>query len=321
MKDVFPELVRYLSSLGAAEGEWRTLRLEEVAPPALAAWYRGFEAKAAGRRRPFLLVSHEGLHPDDVVAHSKKLARPLGSQPVFVFPAIDREFARRLLDARIPFVVPRRLVNLPPRFVLLPNDGYSAPPKALPARLSPSGQLVLLWMLQAPGEDDWTEFGTLRQKLIPNRVYLTLAVQELEQRDLVQSRKNGLRKSVRLADDRRTVWNMAQESLSSPVLRMHRVVKAPAGLPAAGLTALARLSSLNDGPPRCVAALRRTLEVKADSERHYDGDIVQEWKYDPILLSPDGGTVDPLSLFLSLRNENDPRVRSALEECQEAIRW
>ena len=38
MKDLFPELARHLSSLGAAKGEWRTLRLEESAPPALAAW-------------------------------------------------------------------------------------------------------------------------------------------------------------------------------------------------------------------------------------------------------------------------------------------
>ena len=49
--------------------------------------------------------------------------------------------------------------------------------------------------------------------------------------------------------------------------------------------------------------------------------LVQEWKYDPLLLSPDGRTVDPLSLFLSLRNETDPRVRSALEECLEAMQW
>jgi len=124
MKDLFPELARHLSSLGAAKGEWRTLRLEESAPPALAAWYRAFETEVAGRRRPFLLVAHEGLQPADAVAHAKKLARPLGSPPAFVFPSLDREFARRLLDARVSFVVPRRLVNLPPRFVLLPEDGY-----------------------------------------------------------------------------------------------------------------------------------------------------------------------------------------------------
>lgn len=319
MKDLFPELARYLSSLGAAKGEWKTLRLEESAPPALTAWYRAFETEVAGRRRPFLLVAHEGLQPADAVAHAKKLARPLGSPLAFVFPSLDREFARRLLDAHVSFVVPRRLVNLPPRFVLLPDDGYSAPPKALPAKLSPSAQLILLWLLQAPGGGDWTEFGTLRKKLIPNRVYLTLAVQELEKRDLVQTRRNGLRKSVRPAGDRHAIWNMAQESLSSPVLRMHRVAKTPKGLPVAGLTALARFSSINDGPVHCVATFRRTLKVKADLERTYDGDIIQEWKYDPRLLSPDGKSVDPLSLFLALRNENDPRVQSALAECLKVL--
>jgi len=207
------------------------------------------------------------------------------------------------------------------KFVLLPEDGYSPPPKALPAKLSPSAQLVLLWLLQSPDGGDWTEFGTLRKKLIPNRVYLTLAVQDLERRDLVQTRRNGLRKSIRPAGSRRAVWEMARESLSSPVLRTRRLAKAPPGLPVAGLTALARLSSINDEPPRCVATFRGNLAAEAAAERHYDGEVVQEWKYDPLLLSPDGRTVDPLSLFLSLRNETDPRVRSALEECLEAMQW
>ncbi len=322
MKDFFPELNGYLSSLGVVEGEWRTLQIEETAPPAVAVWYHGFEAKADGRTRPFLLAVREGLHPGDVIAHAERLSGPLGASPVFAFPALDREFARRLRAARIDFVVPRRLVHLPPRFVLLPETGYSEPPAGLPAHLSPTAQLVLLWLLQEPDGGGWTEFGTIRKELVPNRVYLTLAVQELERRDFVETQRDGLRKSVRPAGSRRSVWEVAQTALSSPVLRTHRVVKAPAGLPAAGLTALSRFSGLNDEPPRCVAVLRRTMAFKPGDERPHDGEVVQEWKYDPRLLAPaEGGTVDPLSLFLSLRNETDPRVRSALGECLESVRW
>lgn len=322
MKDIFSELDRHLSSLGAAEGKWDVLALGDIAPPALAGWYRGYEGTVAGKRRPILVAVHEGLKPDVVVDHAARFSRLLGSAPVFAFPSLDREFARRLRAARIDFVVPRRLVHLPPRFVLLPETGYSEPPERLPAHLSPTAQLVLLWLLQAPDGGGWTEFGTLRKRLVPNRVYLTLAVQELERRDFAETHRDGLRKSVRPAGARRAVWTSAQEALSSPVLRIRRVIKAPAGLPAAGLTALARFSRVNDAPPRCVAALRRSLAFKADSERRYDGDVVQEWKYDPRLLAPaGGGTVDPLSLFLSLRNETDPRVQSALGECLETIRW
>ena len=322
MKDVFQELCRFLSSLGASEGALIPFPVEDVAPPSLAGWYRGCEGVVAGKRRKILLAVHEGPTPAAVIAHAAQFSRLTGAAPVFAFPSLDREFARRLRAARVDFVVPRRLVHLPPRFVLLPETGYSAPPAGLPAHLSPTAQLVLLRLLQAPGGGDWTGFGALRQNLVPNRVYLTLAVQELERRDLVETRRDGLRNSVRPAGSRRSVWDAAQGALSSPVLRTRRVAKAPAGLPLAGLTALARLSDLNDEPPRCFAVLRRTAGPGTGPERLYDGDLVQEWKYDPRLLAPAGGkTVDPLSLFLSLENETDPRVRSALGECLEKLPW
>ncbi|MEI8121955.1 MAG: hypothetical protein WCI20_07870 [bacterium] len=43
-------------------------------------------------------------------------------------------------------------------------------------------------------------------------------------------------------------------------------------------------------------------------------------RYRPEILS-DGPTVDRLSLYLSLREEHDERVQSALKELLESVRW
>ena len=46
----------------------------------------------------------------------------------------------------------------------------------------------------------------------------------------------------------------------------------------------------------------------------------QLWHYDPALVS-NSDTVDPLSLTLSLQDEADERVQSALDELRQALPW
>jgi len=48
--------------------------------------------------------------------------------------------------------------------------------------------------------------------------------------------------------------------------------------------------------------------------------IVETWTYAPDTLST-GPTVDVLSLYLSLRDNQDERVEAALEEAMEALKW
>jgi len=47
---------------------------------------------------------------------------------------------------------------------------------------------------------------------------------------------------------------------------------------------------------------------------------IEVWSCNPRLLA-DGHTVDPLSLYLSLRNSPDERVQQQLEQLVEQVRW
>jgi hypothetical protein len=49
--------------------------------------------------------------------------------------------------------------------------------------------------------------------------------------------------------------------------------------------------------------------------------LVEQWRYAPALLSANRESVDPLSLYLSLRESPDERVQGALNEMQEALQW
>ena len=69
------------------------------------------------------------------------------------------------------------------------------------------------------------------------------------------------------------------------------------------------------------AISRRDKRVKALEDSRYEGDYVQVWKYDPAKFSSVPDRVDPLSLYLSLKDDPDPRVQGELRAVMEEMKW
>ncbi len=49
--------------------------------------------------------------------------------------------------------------------------------------------------------------------------------------------------------------------------------------------------------------------------------LIELWRYGPALLSKDGHSVDPLSLYLSMCGTSDERVKAALTDLLKGIQW
>jgi len=95
----------------------------------------------------------------------------------------------------------------------------------------------------------------------------------------------------------------------------------------AGLTALARFSML--APPEYTTYALSREDWKALRQRHKiievptqdpDASEVEVWWYPPALFAEDG-VVDPLSLYLSLKEDHDERTETALEVMMEKFKW
>ncbi|MGB4592191.1 MAG: hypothetical protein WBI63_00220, partial [Coriobacteriia bacterium] len=140
----------------------------------------------------------------------------------------------------------------------------------------------------------------------------------------------GRERRFELAGEPTDLWRQAQPLLRSPVSRRRYLVGvAPSGRKglAAGLSALATYSALAEPAVPGVALDR----VKAKSLLDVGGVQalptadeaeleVEVWSYEPGLLS-DAATVDRLSLYLSLRDDTDERVQSALDELMRGVTW
>jgi hypothetical protein len=115
--------------------------------------------------------------------------------------------------------------------------------------------------------------------------------------------------------------------LKSPVKKIVFLETEPLAALTAGLDALAKLSMINP-PGHPVRAIGREqfntqkIEVIKNKDVIKDTQLVelQIWDYDPRQFSHTK-YVDPLSLYASLKDENDERIEHALEEVLQAEPW
>lgn len=147
---------------------------------------------------------------------------------------------------------------------------------------------------------------------------------------LVTSSQEGRARWLRVRHSPAQAWEHAAPFLRSPVKRTlwvdyrgHVKTLQP---PLAGLSALASYSVLAEPqyPVYAVSPAQWKAAQKADvqvlPELQPQASQWQVWSYGPSLLKPEK-TVDPLSLTLSLKDEQDDRVQQALEELRGQFPW
>ncbi len=98
--------------------------------------------------------------------------------------------------------------------------------------------------------------------------------------------------------------------------------------PECSINALAHYSRLNPDEERMLAMTAKEYGElnKAEAfvgQNQYDGNyIIEVWKYQPLIQNEDAGVyVDKLSLVLSLKEEDDPRVEGEVEYIIERMVW
>ena len=252
-----------------------------------------------------------------------------GQPAVYVTDALASYDRRRLIEQKVPFIVPGNQLYLPDLGLDL-REYFRQRAPAADAALSPSAQAMLISaLLRQPWEPDWQ----------PSRVAATLgytpmtlsrAIKELTAVGLAAAYPVGRSRWLRMDLPPEQVWARAQRALRTPVRRTVWVAAhgVAAGPPTrlAGLSALARHSMLAE-PKWPVFALTTSdwklateAGVRELPEREAGAQEWQLWSYSPALV-PDAPTVDPLSLSLSLQHSPDDRIQLALDELRAQFPW
>ena len=264
--------------------------------------------------------------PATIQKHMLQVRKKWHDEVIYVQQKVTAYNRKRLIQHKIPFVVPLNQMYLP--FLGIDLREHFRNIGETEASFSPSTQVVVLYYLSQTRQIRLTP-KTLANELGYSIMTMTRALDELDGVGLGTIAMEGRERVLRFNLDKKQVWETALERLRSPV-RKRLWVKAffnkPFGVKA-GLSALAHYSNLAE-PANPVLALerKRLKNVNANDEvmildiAEPNASELEIWSYSPKLFAKNG-VVDRFSLFLSMKENNDERVQSALEGMMEQIEW
>jgi hypothetical protein len=319
MEYLLKKLKEYLEALGAPV-EGMADRPEISLPLMVAGQYRIVKANLLNKELSlFIWKNRNNLSytPQDIIVHAKLIRQHFTGQFAFVLPEASKSFLKKLIQENIAFIIPGKQIFLPDKYVFL-NNAPDMMPK-VKKNFSPWTQVILLYYLLHSELDQEVDFGYWLDKLRLHKVYLSRHAQELEQAGLAEVVPGGHGKSILFLWNRRELWEKAREYLVSPVQKRIRVNEISSSLLYGGISALSHYSNLGENDYPTYAIYKKLFKKEGFEQQEFEGPEVEIWKYDPRLLTMDGQFVDPLSLYLSLENDDDPRVEGELHRMLKRI--
>ena len=270
----------------------------------------------------------DACSPGEYGDHLRVLGEMFGEPVALVVAAIPSYARNRMVRMGIPFIVPGSQAFLPPVLIDLRERQPIASKRSTGRKLTPAAQCLVLYHLQR-NPLTGIPLQEIANKIGYSPIMLTMVKGELEAAGICESLKEGRTITLRFLHGGKELWQQA-EPLLSPPYRKRRWVQwvnpEPQAL-LAGMTALSRLTMIGDDRVPTYALWQRTFRslwkegVFRDCRGSEEADAsIESWNYDPLVLSK-GGTVDTLSLYLSLRDSPDERVQQQLETLIREFPW
>jgi hypothetical protein len=281
---------------------------------------------AVGRRKSASTPSALRVRLDKV--------RAAVNQPVvYVTETLASYERKRLIEQKIPFIVPGNQLYLPDLGIDL-REYFRQPRKEPSEAFSPAAQAMLLRaLLSKPTQAQWQP-SAIGNELGYTTMTVSRAVNELSGAGVAKLERRGRIRWLLMERPAAETWEAIKQRLRSPVKREFwartATVLDQKRVPLAGLSALAHYSDLAD-QPLPVYAISAAQEKSPSFENVTEvpeplpgGCQLQVWTYAPMLVSATTAAqraVDPLSLSLSLEDSSDERIQLALEQLKEHFPW
>lgn len=256
------------------------------------------------------------------------VARPVA----LVLDGIGAYDRRRLIELKLPFIVPGAQLYLPDLGMDLREQVRSARIAPTPTVLQPVSQALLIAALHRQPWEALVSASEIGAELGYSAMSASRAARELAGAGLATLHRTGRTQQLAFSATPEAVWQQARGLMRSPIIKsvwVRAISVSPAGrarMREAGLSALAHRSMLT--PPRwpewAVQQQDWRTAVMADVEvlpRPEPGaELLQIWST-PVGLDRSVPTVDGLSLTLALQHDPDERVQAALDELKEQLPW
>lgn len=271
----------------------------------------------------------EELSPATVRKHTDQVRDKWEGEVIYVRDRVTAYNRKRLIEHKVPFIVPGNQLYLP--MLAIDLREHFRQQRKTTQKFSPATQALVLFWIYNSSEAKTRNTPTEQAKILGySKMTMTRAFKEVDAAlDSVlapEERNNDGKYSLTGQE----LWQTLQPFWRSPVKQRYYLLKTgfdqALGL-RAGLTAMASYSMLAE-PSHEVFAVSQN-EWKVFGQKHKvvvldrpDPQTVEieVWGYPPNLFGQNN-LVDRLSLHLSLRETNDERIESALEELLAGMKW
>jgi len=286
-------------------------------------------------------ISLEGETPAVVRKHWQAVSKLYKGDVIYVIEVVSSYNRRRLIEHRVPFLVPGNQLYLPTFGVDL-REYFKPGKQPRVTHLSYPAQALLLREILThdcsgkPAKD-------LAQVLGYSSMTITRAINELTEHQFATAEKVGREKHLSFSQSGRSLWESVRPALQSPVTkriwavqRDWKLISANFEPRMAGESALAHYTDLADTqisqwaiasdtwPTLCKSKDVQVLSSKSSGETSYlrkDREVMELelWAYNPSLITISKSGVDPLSLWLSFEANTDERIEIACESLLEQV--
>jgi DNA-binding transcriptional ArsR family regulator len=256
---------------------------------------------------------------------------------VVVLENVQAYNRKRLIEKGINFIVPGKQLYLPDLLIDLRESFIHPKRQQKKETLLPSAQFLLIYHI-IHRDLHWKleehPFKEIAQKLGYTPMAISNAIDNLKYHQLVEV-EGEKEKFIRFQYERNELWNTAMEQglLVNPIIKTIFVDEKPKDLflLKSNSSALPEYTDLNPSRQEYFA-IEKTVYYGLQKSNalinpnDYEGRYALEvWKYNPLTLVDelpnDMEVVDPLSLYLSVKDSRDERIEMALDQILEKFIW
>ena len=334
MDELLNDITTYLCETLAIRVDIEPWNGGAVLPLYLREQYRFYQVQPADEVRNFLLCMDLAEQtPALIEKNFMQLSTKTRDALVYVRKSITSYDRKRLIERKIPFVIPGNQMYLP--FVGIDlRERYTDNRIRSEIAFSPAAQYLTLYLLGRPAPMEMNQSNAARLLGYQNMT-MVRAFREIESAGIGSTEKVGKEKYLRILETRRTVWERIEPRLHTPVKRrvyvrgLDQQTINELNLAIAGESALARVSMLNEPRVPVWAIQSKTWQSKKGGLLRKLQEIpyaevgsaeIELWRY-PVLMPGQNESVDPLSLYLSLRDRTDERLQDAISKLLEKTLW
>jgi len=282
-------------------------------PRLISQLYRLYQADILGV--PFLLASTDlnGAGVRQIIAHNQILKKAVKKPVTFVVNHLKAHQLRSLMRQKINFIDTSGNFFIPDALLVfrkLKNEIREN-------RENPSTWVKVSVIKQILTEElnNYTVSDFAGAFQISN-MHASRLVTELNSFGLIKINKEGVSKHIQFLN-KPELWKQVMNLIGSPVVKRIYTNSKIKNAKLAGLTALGETTLLEAGLLQTLAIgkkryrdLQKEIIPTEQEEAKY---CLEIWEWEPEHLSAEK-QVDPISLYLSLQNQDDDRVQIALQE-------